>query len=367
MNAGDKIRTKIVDKIFAGFFLLTILLVFLVLTNSTNKKSKKQDMKLSSIPVQLKDGQLDIKSGLESKIVKNGVILDTGVNETTPFVWRGKLKYLTNEGRFGNEGFYLAIYDYETNSKVAIFGKGLTMASAIVRDDKLYIFGTKNPGQQLDKDKKTNAKVRSEIYLITSDDLKSFSDPILLVRALNIQGFNNTSVTRNTTTGKFTMALELYEEGLTVFSIRFLESNDLIHWIFKPYIFTNQFYVASPSIRYVNGYYYLWFLKESLANADDPAFEVKREDWKNRKDKINRIWVTSLARSKDLASWEVSRKTFLTPDQIDEGLNTSDLDLVEWNRKTYIFYMVGDQATWGKIKVATSDTSLNNLVGEYFE
>ena len=285
----------------------------------------------------------------------------------TATVWKGELKYLTSEGRLGTEGFYLAIYDYETNSKVATFGKGLTMASAIVHDDKLYIFGTKNPGQQLDKDKKTNAKVRSEIYLITSDDLKSFSDPILLVRASNIQGFNNTSATRNPITGKFTMALELYEEGLAVFSIRFLESNDLIHWIFKPYIFTNQFYVASPSIRHINGYYYLWFLKESIASSDDPAFEVKRADWKNRKDKINRIWVTSLARSKDLASWEVSRKTFLTPDQTDEGLNTSDLDLVEWNEKTYIFYMVGDQATWGRIKLAISDTFLNNLVEEYFK
>lgn len=163
------------------------------------------------------------------------------------------------------------------------------------------------------------------------------------------------------------MALELYEEGLVMFTFRFLESQDMVHWKFTPYIFGNKYYVAAPLLRFLNGYYYLWFLKESLPNPHDPTVGAKLKDWTRRKDKVHRIWITHLARSKDLIDWQISPKTFLVPDRNDEGINTSDVDIAELNGKTYVFYMGGDQANWTNIKIATTDASLDSLVGKFFE
>ncbi len=326
-----------------------------------DKKILGQKEKLQALPTKASKTELKI---LDQVLVKSDLVLRSDAAETTPFVWKGELKYLVSQSREPGP-FHLDIYDFITNQRIARFGEGLTMASALVYQNKLYIFGTKNIAQHIEKE------IRSEVYLITTEDLKVFSKPQLLVRASTIQGFFNTSVTRNDKTGKFIMALELYEEGLVMFTFRFFESPDMIHWKLTPYIFGNEYYVAAPFMKFINGYYYLWFLKDSFPNPipddpNDPTFEAKLKDWTRRKDKIHRIWTTHLARSRDLVDWQISPHTFLAPDRNDEGINTSDVDIVEWNGKTYIFYMGGDQATWTKIRVATTDDSLDTLVGKFF-
>ena len=58
-------------------------------------------------------------------------------------------------------------------------------------------------------------------------------------------------------------------------------------------------------------------------------------------------WVSFLARSKDLAAWELSPFNPILEAGPGEGINNSDVDLFECEGKTYVYYATGDQATWG--------------------
>jgi len=61
---------------------------------------------------------------------------------------------------------------------------------------------------------------------------------------------------------------------------------------------------------------------------------------------------TYLARSKDLAHSELSAANpILTPGSND-GINASDPDLTEFRGQTYLYYSVGDQRTWSKLRRA---------------
>ena len=40
----------------------------------------------------------------------------------------------------------------------------------------------------------------------------------------------------------------------------------------------------------------------------------------------------------------------LAPTGLDEGINASDPDIVEFGGKTYVYFSVGDQRTWMNVK-----------------
>jgi alpha-L-fucosidase len=59
-----------------------------------------------------------------------------------------------------------------------------------------------------------------------------------------------------------------------------------------------------------------------------------------------------MARSKDLATWQLSPLNPILEATAGEGINNSDVDLFEWEGNTYLFYATGDQQTWGSVRVA---------------
>jgi beta-xylosidase len=276
------------------------------------------------------------------KIVKQKQILNNYV-ESSPFIWEGKLYYLIIErDMIGKKETYLAIYNLKNKKRVARFGQGLSLASAIVHNKILYIYGTK----------KWQKRGESEIFVITTNDLKNFTMPNLVYKAVENQSIFNTSVTYDSDKDRFIMAFETDESNFVAFSIRFLESTDLVNWsLISDIVFGKDIYAACPTIRYINGYYYMWFLMEEFS---DP----------NCKKCVT--YVERISRSKDLLDWETSPHYFLVPDRPDEGINTSDLDIIEFQRKSYIFYSVGDQATWSHTKYAVYDGNLSELVNEFF-
>lgn len=77
-------------------------------------------------------------------------------------------------------------------------------------------------------------------------------------------------------------------------------------------------------------------------------------------------YVTKIARSKDLLTWETSPHFFMAPDRSDEGINTSDVDLTEFNNRVYILYAAGDQDKWANMRYAVYDGTLRNLVNSFF-
>lgn len=262
--------------------------------------------------------------------------------ESTPFVWKNELKYLTINRELNSNEPTLSIFDFKTKNKIIDFGRGINLASALVKDEILYVYGTKKWGQ----------KGESELYVISSKDLQTFSEPELIYKAPPGLSFFNNTVTYNENDKKFIMALETDEDFLAAFSIRFFESYDNKNWNpVHDQVFGKNVYVACPAIRYLNGNYYMWYLVE---RRNDPNCQTCI------------TYVVNLAQSSDLINWKISNHDFLVPNPPHEGINSSDMDLTEFNNQVYIFYSVGDQATWTKLKYATYNGNLEKLVSNFF-
>jgi len=111
-------------------------------------------------------------------------------------------------------------------------------------------------------------------------------------------------------------------------------------------VFGGDRYAACPCLRYVGGYYYVLYL------------EHRTPRW---------LFETYVARSKDLKMWELSpHNPVLTP-RLTDGINASDPDIVEFGRKTYVYYSVGDQRTWSKLKRATYPGTMVEFFSEWFK
>jgi hypothetical protein len=76
--------------------------------------------------------------------------------------------------------------------------------------------------------------------------------------------------------------------------------------------------------------------------------------------------VSFLARSTDLASWELSPFNPILEAGPGEGINNSDVDLFEWEGRTYLTYATGDQATWGAVRVALYDGPMQEFFTRHF-
>ncbi|HRZ99562.1 MAG TPA: hypothetical protein P5055_02395, partial [Candidatus Paceibacterota bacterium] len=53
-----------------------------------------------------------------------------------------------------------------------------------------------------------------------------------------------------------------------------------------------------------------------------------------------------------LETWELSPFNPILEAGPGEGINNSDVDLFEWEGRTYLYYATGDQATWGSVRTA---------------
>lgn len=80
----------------------------------------------------------------------------------------------------------------------------------------------------------------------------------------------------------------------------------------------------------------------------------------------NLLWVT-MSRSTDLIHWTYSPTVFLAPDMTAvEGTDASDVRMVEYQGKTYIVYLCGDQTTWSNIRTAHFDGTIAQLRAKFF-
>jgi hypothetical protein len=70
-----------------------------------------------------------------------------------------------------------------------------------------------------------------------------------------------------------------------------------------------------------------------------------------------------MARSVDLSDWELSPYNPILEAEAGEGINNSDVDILEFKGKTYLYYATGDQETWGTVRIAM----FNGSEREFFE
>lgn len=266
-----------------------------------------------------------------SFIEKQEIIFESPAMEATPIIWEGELKYVV----FNRDEQRVEIKDDSETTLVYQGGpdESLGLGSAIVVDSSLHIFITKNW---------TNPTNGHGIYQITSVDLSEFTDPLLVIPASTDGVYFNTSVAQ-VDDDNFVMAIEICRPNTNCFSVKFMESSNLTDWVPVGSVLNENEYTACPTIRFIDGYYYVFYLKDVGH------------------------FVTYVSRSQDLINWEHSDIAVLSSLGAEgEGNNNSDMDLIEFEGEVLINYAIGDQLTWSGIKSATFQGSLNEFVLRFF-
>lgn len=215
---------------------------------------------------------------------------------------------------------YLYIRDLATGEEVARFGAGHSFANAFANGPELNVFASEG----------TNHDWFQSIYRFRSTDLKSWQRELAIPKEGDEHLFN-ASVCRDDR--GFVMA---YESNRPVqFCFKFARSADLSRWEkVDGLVFAGAGgeYSACPALRWFAPYYYVIYLHAGIPGQSG--------------------WVSFLARSKDLAAWELSPFNPILEAGPGEGVNNSDVDLFEFEGKTYLFYATGDQSTWGALRAA---------------
>lgn len=250
---------------------------------------------------------------------KEGPIL-RDMCEVAPIVWQGRLCLMAcvRPASGGTKAdYYLRLNDAETGEELTRFAEGYSLAAAHVEEGVFYAYASRFEKENW-----------NDVTVFKSRNLKDWEQNIAIAQNDNEHLFNS-----SVCAGRegYIMAYESNDPAYPAFTIKFAHSNDLLQWQKIPdAVFGIDRYTACPCIRYVNGYYYLLYL------------EHRTPRW---------YFQTYIARSKDLRTWELSgANPVLTPDGIDEGINASDPDVLEFGGKTYLYYAVGDQLTWMNIK-----------------
>jgi alpha-L-fucosidase len=201
---------------------------------------------------------------------------------------------------------------------MARFAEGYSLASLLVHKRTIYVFASR-----------WENGTWNDVTLFKSSDLRHWQSK-LVVKGEN-EGIFNTSVCQGPE--GFVMAYESDDRTYVPFTVKFARSTDLEHWTKLPEAtFATNRYTACPCLRYANGYYYVLYLERRTPRH---------------------FFQTYITRSPDLVHWELSAANpVLTPDEIDDSINASDPELVEFKGQTYVYYCVGDQLTWANVKRA---------------
>ena len=298
-------------------------------------------------------------------IRKLGVVSEHG--EMTPIVYKGKL-CLVKSSKIDGRGVAI-LADAETQEPISTFGWDRVFFSAYCEDDVIYAFGTRQVKGEPDA-----------IYMYVSSDGQNWEEHFLFNRPG--VSFFNTSVCKGP--DGYRMALEVasddpdrrwepkyYDTDPLIghpFTEFFLRSDDLYHWEWLPdtHFYGKDRYMACPALRWSEGYYYLICLEELPMNRYAPY----------------------IARTKDFFTWEVglhnpvlmySKEDHFpkpgikfTEEQIKRfrnylNINDCDVDLCEFEGKTHIFYLTGDQLSYGCMCEAIYDGPINEFFKAFFK
>ena len=254
--------------------------------------------------------------------------------EVAPLVWKNRLALMKcNRPTSGGTkaDYFLTLEDVETGRQLARFAEGYGLASAFVEGSTLYVFASQFAAGNW-----------NDVTAFKSKDLQHWTQKVAITQEK--EHLFNSSVCR----GKngFVMAYESDDPKYRPFTVKFATSADLESWTRRPEaVFGADRYAACPCIRYVAGHYYLLYL------------EHRTPRW---------FFETYLARSQDLVHWELSAANPILTPGLNDGINASDPDIVEFRGQTYLYYSVGDQRTWSKLRRAIYPGPMRKLFEAYF-
>jgi alpha-L-fucosidase len=252
--------------------------------------------------------------------------------EVAPFLWNQRLCQMECH-RPGSEGakedYYLLLRDVGTGEEMSRFAEGYGLASCLVKDGVFYAFASRFEGGNW-----------NDVTLFKSSDLSNWEQRVIVEQA-NEHLFNSSACEGP---DGFVLAYESNDNAYPGFTTKFARSDDLETWTKLPdSAFGTNRYTACPTVRHVNGYYYVLYLE-------------------NRQP--SHVFETFVTRSKDLETWELSSSNpVIAATGLDEGVNASDSEIVEFDGETLVYFAVGDQLTWMNTKRARFHGSLE----EFFE
>ena len=268
--------------------------------------------------------------------VEEKILFRRDMVEVTPIEWKGRLCLLEcNRPPSGGsvKDYYITLKDFETDEELARFAEGYSLASAFVHDKQLYVFASRFENSNW-----------NDVTMFQSADLVKWSHKVVIKQ--EDEHLFNSSVSSGP--DGFIMAYESNDTDYPAFTIKFAHSNDLENWTKLPdAVFGTNRYTACPTIRFADGFYYLLYLE-----SRNPGH----------------YFDTFIARSSNLKNWErSSANPVLSPEGLDEGINSSDPDIIEWRGKTMLFYGVGDQLTWMNLKYNVYAKSMKDFFQWWFK
>lgn len=243
------------------------------------------------------------------------------VCEAAPLVWENRLvlmKCIRPATGGTKKDYYLELEDVESGQTLSKLAEGYGLACATVQGNTLYVFASRY-----------ESGTWNDVTVFKSTNLVDWDQRVALIQTN--EHLYNSSVCADGR-GGFVMAYETDDQHYTPFTIKFAVSTNLLEWTTVPdAVFGADRYTACPCIRYSDGWFYLLYL------------EHRAPRW---------FFETWLARSKDLKSWELCPLNPILVPGSSDGINASDPDVIEFQGRTLVYYSVGDQRTWSKLKRA---------------
>jgi len=240
--------------------------------------------------------------------------------ESTPIAFGPMLYSIVNKrphrGSW-NESALLVNWLYGGREVSSTPTPGLGLISAFVNDGTAYVFATAYSGDA--------------VKILESDNLENWTEPVTVLKAKAGQTIYNTSVTKGP--AGYVMAYEVGEPGVVGFTPRFATSPDLKNWTPVGEPFDRGRYAACPTLRHIDGWYYMLYL--TILDEDN----------------AKKRFVTVAARSLDLKTWQHATKPAFEPIG-GEGINNSDVDMVQALGVTTFLYADGDQQDHVSLKRA---------------
>lgn len=259
-------------------------------------------------------------------------------SEPTVFVWENKLLYIANDRGNG----IINIIDFSTDILIRSISTDFAFPNIYIQNEKAYLYGERSDGN---------------IYEMNSTDLKIWTIPVLvLVAPIGHYDINPSIIWDG---NRYVMVYEEWIDGGNNSNsgyVKFSASQDLMNWKRLGINFLNNSYAGGPTLKYIKGCYYLFYLVNGIHGSNLPSDSDP--------------FYTQVAKSIDLSSWEINTQDFvpISPRKTDnEGSNASDLEMQEYSGKIYMIYYIGDQSTWGMTRKAVFEGTMETFVNSFFK
>ena len=287
---------------------------------------------------------------------------DLDIVEANPIVFHGKpylMEYIrdrkTEIFKNGQPVSYFRFRDM-TDMKTfsAPFGLGLHMGNAFVKNDHIVVTAVEDWG-------------KGRFYELESDDMITWTEPRVILEGDGWEGYNTSICEAD---GRYVLVFELGKPREMVnvpFTMFFAESTDLKNWrIIPDAVFGRDIYTGAPLLRYHNGFFYFFHLEGSYEKG----------------------FITVVARSRDLKTWENAKRTVMERSQEDRQIlpmaatsftqeqlmkiasaihiNVSDLDMCEYGGKLLMCYSWGSQRGVEFLSLAEAGCSESAFCESFF-